>query len=240
LPDVLSDNAVPQPTCMLPDTFFDRDAQALARALIGMVIRHRVNDLWLSARIVETEAYYLHEKGSHASLGYTYKRRALFMDGGVIYMYYARGGDSFNVSAAGPGNAVLVKAGVPWCDALSGEAAIAQMHALNPSADGTPRPLARLCAGQTLLCRALALTVPRWNACRFDPAALYIADVGARPATLIRTTRLGIPPGRDEHLPYRYVDGEYAASATQNPLRRRQRIGIDYCLVDRLGRVNAR
>jgi len=221
---------------MLPDAFFDRDAQTLARELIGMVIRHRVGKLWLSARIVETEAYYLDEKGSHASLGYTHKRRALFMDGGVIYMYYARGGDSLNFSAAGHGNAVLVKAGAPWRDALSGDAALARMQQNNPGANGAPRPLARLCAGQTLLCRALALKVPRWDARRFDPAALYVEDVGARPAVLIRTPRLGIPPGRDEHLPYRYVDAEYAASATQNPLRRGQREGIDYWRVDRAGR----
>lgn len=80
----------------LPDAFFDRDAQILARDLLGKVIRHRVGDLWLSARIIETEAYYCAEKGSHASLGYTEKRKALFLDGGHIYMYYARGGDSLN------------------------------------------------------------------------------------------------------------------------------------------------
>ena len=53
----------------LPDAFFDRDAQVLAQDLLGKVIRHRVGDLWLSARIIETEAYYLEERGSHASLG---------------------------------------------------------------------------------------------------------------------------------------------------------------------------
>lgn len=58
------------------------------------IIRHRVGELWLSARIIETEAYCWAEKGSHASLGYTEKRKALFLDGGHIYMYYARGGDS--------------------------------------------------------------------------------------------------------------------------------------------------
>lgn len=79
------------PSRALPDAFFDRDASELARDLLGKVIRHRVDGLWLSVRIIETEAYYLEEKGSHASLGYTHKRRALFMDGGVIYMYYARG-----------------------------------------------------------------------------------------------------------------------------------------------------
>lgn len=97
---------------MLPDDFFDRDAQLVACQLLGKVIRHRVNGLWLSARIIETEAYYLTDKGSHASLGYTDKRKALFLDGGHIYMYYARGGDSLNFSAHGPGNAVLIKSGV--------------------------------------------------------------------------------------------------------------------------------
>ena len=92
----------------LPDAFFDRDAQLLAQDLLGKVIRHRVGDLWLSARIIETEAYYCAEKGSHASLGYTEKRKALFLDGGHIYMYYARGGDSLNFSAQGPGNACLL------------------------------------------------------------------------------------------------------------------------------------
>ena len=111
---VITLNAMPGfnpqfPASALPDCFFDRDAQLLARELLGKVIRHRVGDSWLSARIIETEAYYVAEKGSHASLGYTEKRKALFLDGGHIYMYYARGGDSLNFSAHGPGNAVLIK-----------------------------------------------------------------------------------------------------------------------------------
>lgn len=220
----------------LPDVFFDRDARELARDLLGKVIRHRVDGLWLSARIIETEAYYQAEKGSHASLGYTHKRRALFMDGGVIYMYYARGGDSLNFSAAGPGNAVLIKSGHPWVNARSGPEALARMQALNPDAAGRARPPHKLCAGQTLLCRALGLKVPDWDARRFDPEALYVEDVGERPAALIRCARLGIPAGRDEHLPYRYVDPAYAAFCTRNPLRRGQVAGRDYVWVDRRGR----
>ena len=101
----------------LPDSFYDRDAQVVARELLGKVIRHHCQGLWLSAMIVETEAYYLREKGSHASLGFTEKRKALFMAPATIYMYYARGGDSLNVSCRGAGNAVLIKAGCPYCDA---------------------------------------------------------------------------------------------------------------------------
>lgn len=217
---------------MLPDAFFDRDAQLVARELLGKVIRHRVNGLWLSARIIETEAYYCAEKGSHASLGYTEKRKALFLDGGHIYMYYARGGDSLNFSAQGPGNAVLIKSAYRWVDALSGPDSLAQMQLNNPDAQGQPRPAQKLCAGQTLLCKALGLKVREWDAKRFDRERLWVDDVRERPSRILQTTRLGIPHGRDEHLLYRFVDADYAPYCTRNPLRRGQVEGQDYLVLE--------
>lgn len=216
----------------LPDSFFNRDAQTLARDLLGKIIRHKVGELWLATRIIETEAYYLAEKGSHASLGYTEKRKALFLDGGHIYMYYARGGDSLNFSAEGPGNAVLIKSGMPWVDALSDASALAQMQLNNPDASGALRAPERLCAGQTLLCKAMGLKVPMWDAKRFDPERFVIEDIGLRPARIIQTSRLGIPSGRDEHLLYRFVDAEQARWCTRNPLRRGQVEGRDYFILD--------
>lgn len=216
-------SALPWPDARpLPDSFFDRDAQLLARELLGKVIRHCHQGHWLAARIIETEAYYLAEKGSHASLGYTDKRRALFLDGGHIYMYYARGGDSLNFSAHGPGNAVLIKSAAPWLDRHCAPDALTRMQANNPAANGSARATERLCAGQTLLCKALGLKVPDWDGQRFDVQRLFVEDVGERPAQIIQTTRLGIPGGRDEHLPYRFVDATYARQCTRNPLRRGQ------------------
>jgi DNA-3-methyladenine glycosylase len=216
----------------LPDNFFNRDAQVLAQALLGKVIRHKVGERWLAARIIETEAYYCAEKGSHASLGYTEKRKALFLDGGHIYMYYARGGDSLNFSAEGPGNAVLIKSAYPWVDAVSDANSLAQMQLNNPDASGAMRGPGRLCAGQTLLCKALGLKVPMWDAKRFDANLLLVEDVGLTPIRIIQTTRLGIPAGRDEHLMYRFIDAEYARFCTRNPLRRGQVEGRDYFLLD--------
>lgn len=216
----------------LPDSFFNRDAQTLARDLLGKIIRHKVGELWLSARIIETEAYYLAERGSHASLGYTEKRRALFLDGGHIYMYYSRGGDSLNFSAEGPGNAVLIKSAYPWLDTLSDANSLAQMQLNNPNASGGLRAPQQLCAGQTLLCKALGLKVPAWDGKRFDPQQLYVEDVGVKPTGIIQTTRLGIPSGRDEHLMYRFVDAGHAPFCTRNPLRRGQVEGRDYFLID--------
>ncbi len=209
---------------MLAANFFDRDACTLAQRLIGKIIRHKMGGMWLCARIIETEAYYLTDKASHASLGYTEKRKALFQAAGTIYMYYARGRDSLNVSARGDGNAVLIKSAYPECDSKS----LTAMQRLNPDNQGRPRPVTRLCAGQTLLCRALGLRVSDWDGGQFDPERLLIDDPGEPPPKLIQTTRLGIPVGRDEHLPYRFVDYDSARHCSRNPLTCRS---VDYTVI---------
>ena len=216
----------------LPRDFFHRDSRELATRLLGKVIRHFHQGLWLSARIIETEAYQRDEKGSHASLGLTQSRRALFMPAGTLYMYYARGGDSLNISSAGAGDGVLIKSGYPVVDDISGPDSLALMRRLNPAANGEPRKTERLCNGQTLLCRSLHLKVPEWNAQQLDPQRLIVDDDGYRPEQIIQTTRLGIPLGRDEHLPYRFVDQAYAPFCTRNPLGRTRREGHDYHLLD--------
>lgn len=135
---------------MLDNNFFDRDAKEVAMDLLGKVMRKRHGKHILSAMIIETECYYLTDKGSHASLGYTEKRKPLFMSAGTIYMYYARGKDSFNVSCKGEGNAVLMKGGMAYTDVISPEAALDIMHELNPAGDGSRRDDKKLCSGQTL------------------------------------------------------------------------------------------
>lgn len=212
---------------MLNSDFFNQDAVMLAKALLGKVIQAKHDDIWLSAMIIETEAYYRHEKGSHASLGFTKKRRALFMSPGTIYMYYARGRDSFNVSARGEGNAVLIKSGIPYCsdgeDEVNSHQMISLMQQLNPNKNlDQPRPFEKLCAGQTLLCQSLDLRVKDWDQQSFDLERFYIEDVRYQPKQIIQTTRLGIPTGRDEHLPYRFIDYDYAYACTSNPLRQRK------------------
>ena len=64
--------------------FFDRDACEVARDLLGKVLWHHLDGQWLAAQLIETEAYYLTEKGSHVSLGWTPKRNALFRAPGTI------------------------------------------------------------------------------------------------------------------------------------------------------------
>jgi DNA-3-methyladenine glycosylase len=198
---------------MLPQSFFEQDAILLAKALLGKVIRRKIQGVWLSMRIIETEAYYLDDKASHASLGFTEKRKALFMPAGTIYMYYAHGKASMNVSANGPGNAVLIKSGFPYFDKQSPahtQTVMQQWH-------DTERPLEKLGNGQTIMCRSLQLTVPQWDQKTFDKKIFYIEDCNVIPKAIIATTRLGIPMGRDEDLPYRFIDKDYLNFCTRRP-----------------------
>lgn len=217
--------------------FYNQEPDHLAQALLGQVVRHLFNGHWLACRIIETEAYFLSELGSHSSQGYTFKRSAMFMPPGTIYMYYARGADSLNISARGKGNAVLIKSGVPYFDRKSTRDNLAIMQHLNPvKGSGVQRNEARLCSGQTLLCASLALKVSRWDQQQFDAQHFYIDDVGYQPKRIIQTTRLGIPQGRDEHLMYRYIDYDYADQCTSNPLRKRDwHEGRDYFILPPAG-----
>lgn len=198
---------------MLSQTFFECEPCRLAKLLLGKIIRRKIYGKWLAMRIIETEAYELTDKASHASLGFTEKRKALFMPAGTIYMYYAHGKASMNISAQGAGGAVLIKSGFPYFDALSTTSTEKMMQ----RAHDTLRPREKLGNGQTILCRSLYLTVPAWDQKNFDPKTFYVQDIGIKPQRIITTTRLGIPMGRDEHLPYRFIDAEFAKYCTKMP-----------------------
>ena len=105
------------------------------------------------------------------------------------------------------------------------------VHQMNPSKNSSlPRPINKLCSGQTLLCKSLGLKVTEWNQQSLDSNRIRIEDVGYTPQKIIQTTRLGIPTGRDEHLPYRFIDFDQAPFCTKNPLTMRR--PIDYQIID--------
>lgn len=203
---------------MLKSNFFNRDAVEVAKDLLGCIIRRKYQGVWLSARIIDTEAYYMDEKGSHASLGRTPSREALFMEAGTIYMYYARGRSSLNVSSCGEGNAVLIKSAYPWVDEVSPRETIDIMQSFYPRTKGGQlRPIEKLCSGQTLLCQALQLFVPEWNKQSFTEEEFYFEKGNEAVKEIVRTTRCGIPKGRDEHLKLRFIDAQYKKYATRCP-----------------------
>lgn len=212
--------------------FFEREPIQVAQSLLGKIIAVPHSTSWLMVRIIETEAYYRKEKASHSSLGYTEKRKALFMSPGTIYMYYARGGDSLNFSCQGEGNAVLIKSAYPVIQENASLDTLSVMQRNNPIRNGSKRSVNTLCAGQTLLCKSLNLKVHEWDTKQLTPNALELWDDTYAPEKIIQTKRLGIPPGRDDHLPYRFIDLRYTAFCTKNPLRVRNfQMGRDYTIL---------
>jgi DNA-3-methyladenine glycosylase len=124
---------------------------------------------------------------------------------------------------------VLIKSAFPYIDRRSPQSTIRIMQSLHAQ----QRPLEKLCSGQTLLCTALDLHVPEWNAGTFDRRQFYIEDSVERPTKIIQARRLGIPAGRDEHLMYRFIDYDFARYCTANPLRKRGfEAGRDYRILN--------
>jgi len=94
-------------------SFFQRDAETVARALIGCALVHRRR----AGVIVETEAYVgPHDLACHARVGRTARTSVMFGAGGRSYIYLCYGvHEMFNIvtGAEGDGQAVLIRAIAP-------------------------------------------------------------------------------------------------------------------------------
>ncbi|MBA3919334.1 MAG: DNA-3-methyladenine glycosylase [Gemmatimonas sp.] len=80
------------PLAFLPASFFDREADVVARALLGATLRHESDDGVVSGRIVETEAYLgPHDPASHSAVGRTPRTWHMFGPPGTAYVYFIYG-----------------------------------------------------------------------------------------------------------------------------------------------------
>jgi len=89
--------------------FYDRPVLAVARDLVGCVVRHGV----CAGVIVETEAYHDSEPASHAFVGLTPRTSTLFGPPGFAYVYRSYGIHAMLNAVCEPegvGAAVLIRA----------------------------------------------------------------------------------------------------------------------------------
>jgi DNA-3-methyladenine glycosylase len=123
--------------------FYRRDAETLARDLIGAVLVHRRQGRVYRARIVETEAYVgPHDLASHSSKGRTKRTEVMFGPAGHAYVYLIYGMyEMFNIVAGktGSGQAVLIRAAEPldgWQADLSGPGRLTRGFGITRSHQG--------------------------------------------------------------------------------------------------------
>jgi len=124
-------------------SFYQQSGEALARALIGKVLVHRVEGKQLRGRIVETEAYLgPADLASHSSKGRTKRTEVMFGRAGYAYVYFIYGMyEMFNIVAGmtGHAHAVLVRAAEPldgWDADLSGPGKLATRFGILRSDNG--------------------------------------------------------------------------------------------------------
>ena len=122
---------------------YERNADELARFLIGSVLVRNTNGCQLRARIIETEAYLgPDDLASHASKGRTRRTEVMFGPAGRAYVYLIYGmHDMFNVvcGSTGSAHAVLIRAAQPlngWSANLSGPGRLARGMQITRSDNG--------------------------------------------------------------------------------------------------------
>jgi DNA-3-methyladenine glycosylase len=102
------------PMQVLPKTFYDRDAESVARELLGKLLVHRVKRQKRVGRIVETEAYLgPSDLAAHSARGRTARTEVMFGPPGHAYVYLIYGMHHCLNVVTGPGDhasAVLLRA----------------------------------------------------------------------------------------------------------------------------------
>lgn len=76
----------------LPQKFFERSTDLVARELLGKVLVRKIGRKKLAGIIVETEAYIgPHDLACHASKGKTQRSKVMFESAGTWYVYFIYG-----------------------------------------------------------------------------------------------------------------------------------------------------
>ena len=156
----------------LPRQFYGRDAQAVARDLLGTVILRRRDGIEQLARIVETEAYLgPHDLAAHSARGRTARTEVMFGPPGHAYVYLIYGiHHCFNV-VTGP----------------AGEAAAVLIRAVEPLANVTERT-----SGPGLLCRALGIDRHLNGTDLLGNDIRIVAPARRARTTVVRRPRIGV------------------------------------------------
>jgi DNA-3-methyladenine glycosylase len=183
----------------LPRAFYRRDAETVARELVGKILIHRIGaKRLLRARVVETEAYVgSHDLACHAAKGRTARTDVMFGDGGHAYVYLIYGMyHMLNVVTGRAGNAqaVLIRAAEPldeWDTDLSGPGKI---------------------------CREMRITRARDNGRDLLGDQLFlIDDPSSRASKIARSRRINVDYAKDWiRAELRFYDANSAA-VTRHP-----------------------
>jgi len=225
LRDSWPDAGVTQPIQPLGRAFFARKPRRVARELLGKVLVRQSGGQFLSARIVEVEAYLgKNDPASHSAAGNTARTAVLFGPPGYAYVYFIYGNHyCLNVSCERDGKAggVLFRAVEP----LRGIKAMARARKIEVRG---PRDLIRLTSGPGRMAEAFGITRTRDNGGDLTSphSSLWIGDDGFRARNIKTTPRIGITKAVDKRLRY-IIAGNAFVSGRKSPPEAEARRKLD-------------
>lgn len=170
--------------------FFRRDAETVARELVGKILVCVRNGIKHRARLTEAEAYVgEHDLACHAAKGRTGRTEVMFRTGGCAYVYLIYGMyDMLNIVTGDEGDAqaVLIRAG----EALDGWEADLR--------------------GPGKLAREMGITRKELNGEELSGEKLWVEDDGWRAAKVEVSARIGVDYAGAEWsgAMLRFFDGE--------------------------------
>jgi DNA-3-methyladenine glycosylase len=187
--------------------FFARDAQTVARELLGKVVVRRNGRKLLAGRIVETEAYLgTEDPAAHAYSGKTARNAVLFGPPGHAYVYFIYGNHyclNFSCEPEGRAGCVLIRALEP----VAGEKEMAVARDLDLSLARNRRLLT---SGPGRLAEAMGITRERDNGKDVvGPSDLVVMNDGFTPREIVATPRVGIRKAVDHPLRFVIAGNEF-------------------------------
>lgn len=171
--------------------FYDRDAPAVARDLVGRLLVREGDGIRLVGKVVETEAYGDDDPASHAFRGPTRRNASMFGPPGHAYVYISHGiHHCLNAVARAP-TAVLIRSLQP----LEGAEHMARRRAIDD--------VRLLCAGPGRLCQAMGIGTGDDGADLTIGHGLWFAG-GPPSVDVVATPRVGISTATER--PWRFVE----------------------------------
>ncbi|MBK8552815.1 MAG: DNA-3-methyladenine glycosylase [Ignavibacteria bacterium] len=188
---LLADKSLP-----LKRKFYLQDTLTVSKELLGKIIVRKTGGKILTAKIVETEAYFGdHDPACHAYRKITERNKIMYETGGMVYVYFIYGNYyCLNVVCEdkGIGNAVLIRAAEP----LKG---INEMKKLR----GPVKNDHELANGPAKLCLSLNIDKSLYGEDLTTGKNIFISKPSEKEKfNIVVTKRIGLNVGVD--LPYRF------------------------------------
>ena len=189
-------------TRRLTRSFYERDALAVARDLIGCIFVHDHSSGRTGVRLVEVEAYRgEQDPGSHGFRGETHRTRTMFGPPGRLYVYFTYGMHWCGNVVCGPEGvceAVLLRAGEPVVG-------VEHIRARRQRVEDDRL----LASGPARLAQAMGIGRAHDGASLLRGGRMWIAEDEVtgefRAREIAQTVRVGLGAGRGEHIPWRFV-----------------------------------